>query len=154
MLRAVQVRLLMLLLGSAQWRLFPLSVQLLSSGHGGLLVGLPQPPAHIPVTIAPIEVLTRPHALVVKSLLCMQACGPPSHLLCHTLCRREKECVGSTCSALELRRTCLWWWTTSSMRGPRQKRAATAMKNQLPAAALQQEQQQWGRGRSRVQERR
>ena len=46
----------MLLLGSKQWRLFPLSVQLLSSANAGLLVGLPQPPPHIPVTIAAIEV--------------------------------------------------------------------------------------------------
>ena len=58
----MQVRLLMLLLNSAQWRLFPLSVQVLFSGNAGLLVGVPDPPPHVSVSIASLEVpLHSPH---------------------------------------------------------------------------------------------
>ena len=80
-LHVVQVRLLMLLLGSAQWRLFPLSVQLLSSEHAGMLVSLPQPPVHIPVTIAPMEVSSDPMRWCCQRLH-KHAIMPPCHMGC------------------------------------------------------------------------
>lgn len=52
----VQLRLLMLLLGSEQWRYFPLAMQFLSSEFAPLLHGLPLPPSHVSITIAPPEV--------------------------------------------------------------------------------------------------
>ena len=52
----VQLRLLILLLNSEQWRYFPLSVQFLSSEYAPLLCGLPPLPHHVPVTFAPPEV--------------------------------------------------------------------------------------------------
>ena len=64
------MRLLMLLLNSAQWRLFPLSVQLLSSGNAGLLVGVPDPPPHVAVSIVPMEVPSPTHTSYCAALRC------------------------------------------------------------------------------------
>lgn len=63
----VQLRLLILLLNSEQWRYFPLSVQFLSSEYAPLLCGLPQLPDHVPVTFAPAEVTGR-SAIVITLL--------------------------------------------------------------------------------------
>jgi len=54
----MQLRLLMLLLGSEQWRYFPLTLQFLSSEFAPLLHGLPLPPPHVCITFAPPEVPT------------------------------------------------------------------------------------------------
>ena len=91
----------MLLLGSKQWRLFPLSVQLLSSAKAGLLVGLPQPPPHMPVTVAPVEVACLPvpaEAVRQASAPCTPSrcphCGTASHDLMVRSDKGRAACTG------------------------------------------------------------
>lgn len=52
----VQIRLLMLLLNSEQWRYFPLTVQVLSTDFSKLLHGVDSPPDHVGILYGPAEV--------------------------------------------------------------------------------------------------
>lgn len=52
----VQVRLLHEMLNVAPWRFYPLSVQILSSEYNPMRAKCPPLPAHISVTVAPLEV--------------------------------------------------------------------------------------------------
>ena len=55
-LAGVQIRLLMLLLNSEQWRYFPLTVQVLSTDFSKLLHGVDSPPDHVSILYGPAEV--------------------------------------------------------------------------------------------------
>ena len=52
----MQIRLLMLLLNSEQWRYFPLTVQVLSTDFSKLLHGVNSPPDHVSILYGPAEV--------------------------------------------------------------------------------------------------
>ena len=52
----VQIKLLMLLLNSQQWRYFPLTVQVLSTDFSKLLHGVDSPPDHVSILYGPAEV--------------------------------------------------------------------------------------------------